>query len=130
MSLVNNIHSYPSHSHFPQLPPLSAKASLRSGLVSQSVEQWMIKSGGRGFDSSRVQRFFSFPRTISHFLIRANAEWEIHGCTLALQHTPQNYFSEPSFKNKLLHNHPSVRSKLQNYLFFLLYSGLMRSNVM
>ena len=43
-----------------------------------------IKSGGRGFDSRRDQRFFSLPRAISHFLTRANAQWGIHGFTAEL----------------------------------------------
>ena len=51
----------------------------------QSVEQLTIKSGGRGFDSRRGRRrYFSSPRAISHFLIGADAQLEIHGFTLAL----------------------------------------------
>ena len=57
---------------------------LLSGLVAQSVEQRTIRSGGRGFDSHWCQRFCSLPRAISYFLTRANAQWEIHGFTLAL----------------------------------------------
>ena len=57
---------------------------LSSGLVAQSVEQQTIKYGDRGFESHRDQRLFSFPRAVSVFLTRTNAQWEIHGFTLAL----------------------------------------------
>ena len=53
---------------------------LSSVLVFQFVEQRTIKFGGRGFVFRRGRRF-SFSCVISHFLTRANAQWEIHGFT-------------------------------------------------
>ena len=49
--------------------------------VQRLVEQQLIKSGGRGFDSHRGRRFFSLPRVVPHFLSRANAQKQSHGST-------------------------------------------------
>ena len=38
---------------------------------------------GRRLDYPRGQRSFSLPCAISYFLTKANAQWEIHGFTLA-----------------------------------------------
>ena len=39
-------------------------------------------------------KILSLPCAISHFLIRANAQWELHGFTLALYNTLQSQFSD------------------------------------
>ena len=49
---------------------LSPTTLLPSGLVVQSVEERLIKSGGRWFGSRRGQRFFPLPPAVSHFLTR------------------------------------------------------------
>ena len=41
--------------------------------------QRTIKPRGRGFHSHKGQRFFSLSHVVSHSLIKANAQWEIHG---------------------------------------------------
>ena len=66
----------------PRLAPIRGVGRTTS--AAQSVEQRLLKSGGGGFDSRRGRRFFSLPRAVFHFLTRANAQWEIHGFTLAL----------------------------------------------
>lgn len=46
------------HIHINAIFTIIAHDLLSSGLVAKSVEQWLIKCGGRWFDSRRSHRFF------------------------------------------------------------------------
>ena len=50
---------------------------------------------GYGFDSRQGRTFSPLPRVVFHFLTRANAQYEIHGSTLALSHNADPFLETP-----------------------------------
>ena len=92
------IHLYPSNSHccsYHRNHPRVSLAWLRSS-VGATVDQ--IRGSWVRFPPR--SKILTWPRAISHFLTRANAQLEIHGSILALYLTLYGYSPDPSLVHR------------------------------
>ena len=88
MSLLTSNDFHFNHRIISAVYPLSVRPSkglVRKWEIARGKEKISDLGGNRTKTSEFDRLVFSLPRAISHFLTWANVQWEIHGCTLALQ---------------------------------------------